>query len=243
MSLAGRGILVTRPSTLAAGLAARIEAAGGRAIRFPAIEIVDLPLPEALQRTASYDLAIFISPTAVDKAVGDGRRWPRVAAVGAGTRAALETRGIAPVIAPQGEADSEALLALPELRQVAGKRVLIVRGQGGRALLGETLAARGAHVDTAECYRRTRPQANPTSLLSSWAGGAVHAVTIHSAEALENLAALLGEPGAARLRSTPLFVPHARVAAQAALAGVREAIVAGATDAEMTERLVAYFSS
>ncbi len=166
MSLARRGVVVTRPGALAAGLADRIEAAGGRAIRFPAIETEDLPLPDALQRAASYDLVIFVSPTAVDKATRDGRRWPRAAAVGAGTRQALEARGIAPVIAPQGEADSEALLALPELRQVAGQRVLIVRGQGGRALLGESLAARGAWVDYAECYRRTRPRADPTALLA-----------------------------------------------------------------------------
>ncbi|HEX9398142.1 MAG TPA: uroporphyrinogen-III synthase [Burkholderiales bacterium] len=243
MSLAGRGVVVTRPSALAAGLAARIEAAGGRAIRFPAIKIEDLPRPAALKRTASYDLAIFISPTAVDKAVGDGRRWPRVAAVGAGTRQALEARGVSPVIAPQGEADSEALLALPELRQVAGQRVLIVRGEGGRALLGETLTKRGARVEYAECYRRTRPRADPTPLLSSWAGGAVHAVTVNSGEALENFAALLGEAGAARLRSTPLFVPHARITAQAERLGVRQTVVAGPTDEEMLRRLVAYFSS
>jgi uroporphyrinogen-III synthase len=243
MSLAGRGVVVTRPGALAAGLAERIEAAGGRAIRFPAIEIEDLPLPDALRRAANYDLVIFVSPTAVDRATRDNRRWPRAAAVGAGTRQALEARGIAPVIAPQGEADSEALLALPELRQVAGQRVLIVRGQGGRALLGEALAARGAWVDYAECYRRTRPRADPAALLSSWADGAVHAVTVNSGEALENLAALLGEAGAARLRATPLFVPHARVAAQAERLGVRQAFVAGPTDDEMLRRLVAYFSS
>ena len=243
MSLAGRGIVVTRPRALAPGLAARIEGAGGRAILFPAIEIEDLPLPGVLQQAESFDLAIFVSPTAVDKAARDVRRWPRVAAVGAGTRQALERRGISPVLAPQGEADSEALLALRELQQVAGRRVLIVRGQGGRALLGDTLAARGARVEYAECYRRARPKADVAPLLSSWTEGAIHAVTVNSGEALENLVALLGDAGAVSLRATPLFVPHERVAASATCLGVRQVIVAGPADEQMVRRLVAYFSS
>jgi len=65
---------------------------------------------------------------------------------------------------------------------------------------------------------------------------------VNSAEALDNLAALLGEAGAARLRDTPLFVPHARVAAAAQRVGARQAIVAGAADEQMFERLVAYFA-
>jgi uroporphyrinogen-III synthase len=242
MSLAGRGIVVTRPSELAGGLAARIERAGGRAILFPSIAIEALPRPGALDRPGDFDLAVFVSPTAVQRAVREGQRWPRVAAVGSGTRAALEARGMAPVIAPRGEADSEALLALPELQDVAGRRVLIVRGEGGRALLGDTLAARGARVAYAECYRRTRPHLDPAPLLAAWAQGGVHAVTIASGEALDNLAAMLGAPGVRRLAVTPLFVAHARIAAQAKRQGVREAIVAGPGDDEMLERLVAYFT-
>ena len=71
--LAGRGIVVTRPRDQAAGLAALIEAAGGRALLYPAIEIEDLPDPAAarnvLRDLERLDLAIFVSPTAVRKAL------------------------------------------------------------------------------------------------------------------------------------------------------------------------------
>ena len=241
--LAGRGIVVTRPRELAHGLARLIENAGGRAFIFPAIQIDDLPAPAALRRLEAFDLAVFISPTAVAKVMQHHPQWPprlRAAAVGAGTRRELEARGVAAVMAPDSAADSEALLALPELEHMAGKRVVIFRGEGGRALLGNALSARGAAVEYAECYRRTRPRTDAAPLLAAWSG--IHAVTVSSEEGLENLFALLGAPGAARLQAAPMFVGHERVAARARQLGVREAMVAGPADGEMLERLVAYFS-
>jgi len=242
MSLAGRGIVVTRPRELALGLAQLIENAGGQAILFPALAIEDLPPPEPLRRLKAFDLAIFISPTAVHKAVKNEMLWPRVAAVGPGTRRELEKRGMRSVLAPLDGADSDALLEVPELRRVAGKRVLILRGEGGRELLGDTLKSRGARVEYAECYRRVRPDSDPAPLLAAWANGAVHAVSVFSSGSLENLFAMLGEPGAAQLRETPLFVPHRRIAEHARRLGVGEAVVAGPGDDETLERLVAYFA-
>jgi uroporphyrinogen-III synthase len=245
--LQGRGVVVTRPRELAGFLAALIERAGGRAWRFPAIEIAPPSDPTAaariLARIGEADFAVFVSPTAVRQALEGMAAWPagvQAYAVGEGTRAELERRGI-PARAPATGADSEALLELPELQRLAGRRVVIVCGEGGRELLGETLAARGARVERAECYRRRLPQADPAALLEAWAAGAVHAVTVSSSEGLSNLERLLGEAGAARLRATPLFVPHPRVAEAARRAGVREVLIAGPGDEEMLARLVAYF--
>jgi uroporphyrinogen-III synthase len=239
MTLQGRGVLITRPRELAQGLAKLIEAAGGRAILFPAIEIQDVPL----RKLAEFDLAIFVSPTAVKKALA-AMKWPRrakAAALGRGTQRELERYGIKGIIAPDSGADSEALLAVPELQRVAGWRIVILRGEGGRSLLGDTLAARGAQVEYAECYRRVRPQTDSEPLLAAFASGAVHAVTVSSAEGLENLFEMLGAAGREHLRKTPLFVPHPRVAAEAKRLGLGEASVGGASDREMLERLVAYF--
>ena len=236
--LAGRGILVTRPREQAAGLAQLIEQAGGRAHLFPAIEIQDLPPPEALARLPQFDLAVFVSPTAVSKVMSRLHAWPRAlraAAVGAGTRRELERHGVANVISPQEGADSEALLKEQELQQVAGKRIVIFRGEDGRALLGETLGSRGAQVEYAACYRRARPQG---SELPKREG--IDAITVSSAQGLENLFAML-DP--AFLRATPLFVPHPRIGEDARARAVRHVVLAGPSDEQMLDQLVAYFRS
>lgn len=252
--LAGRGIVITRPRAQAAGLAAGVEAAGGRAIVQPALEILDAPDVAAvhaiLDRLESFDLAVFISPNAVQKAMNllrarrPGLEWPAgvaVAAVGRGSRRALEQQGVREVAAPAAQADSEALLALPLLTQVAGRRVVVFRGDGGRELLGDTLAARGASVTYAECYRRARPAGEVAPLLRAWARGEVHAVVVTSAQALAHFTDMVGALAQSWLRATPMFVAHERIAEAARRAGVQTVRVAGAGDDEMLAALVAYF--
>jgi uroporphyrinogen-III synthase len=250
--LAGRGIVVTRPREQAARLAALLEAAGARALVFPAIEIADAadpaPARRIIGRLAEFDLAAFVSPTAVSRAFRLIGAWPaglRAAAVGSGSARELARHGVQQVIAPAAGADSEALLATPEMAQVRGKRIVVFRGEGGRELLGETLKARGAVVEYAEIYRRARPATDVKPLLAAWGRQAVHAVTITSAAGLRNLFEMLGEAGgeggAQRLRATPLFAGHERIAAEARRLGVLEVMVAGVSDDEMLARLVAYF--
>ena len=216
---------------------------------FPAIEILPPSDPhgsaQRLAQLSRYDLAVFVSPTAVLRALAHPAAWPpgvSAYAVGEGTRAELERRGVR-AMAPQRGTDSESLLELAELQDVNGKRVLIVRGEGGRPLLGETLRARGAEVDYAECYRRALPAADSAPLLSAWDEGRVHAVTVSSAEGLANLFTLLGVRGRDRLLGTPLFVPHARVAEAARRMGARAVLVSGPGDDEVLARLVAYFTA
>ena len=250
--LAGKRVVVTRPRGQAEGLAQRIRDAGGEPLGIPAIEIRDLadlaPFHAVADRLASFDLAIFVSRNAVRKALEmlRARRgmepWPaqlKVAAIGQGSREELEAQGFAEVIAPPAQSDSEALLALPELVAVSGRRIVIFRGDGGRKLLGETLAARGASVEVAACYHRVRPEEGDR-LRGEWAGG-VDAVTVSSAEGLANFLGMLGEGAARQMTGVALFVPHPRVAEAALRLGLGRAIVAGPRDAEMVAALVAYF--
>ncbi len=242
--------MVTRPERQAGSLARLIDRAGGRALCFPAIAIEPLRSPaldDVLRALASFQLAVFISRNAVEQGLARARELgvraclPPAAAIGGGTRKALEAEGVLGAVAPDGPADSEALLALPQFEAMSGKRVLIFRGAGGREWLASALRSRGAIVEYAECYRRAVPATDVRPLLAEWSRGAVDAVTVSSGESLANLARLLGQAGCGLLRATPVFVPHPRVAVEARELGIAAVVEAGAADEEMLGALVAYF--
>lgn len=251
-ALSGRGIVVTRPREHAAELAERVRAAGGEPILFPTIEILppedSAAVARILARLDSFDIAIFVSPTAAMKAAelaGVGQAWPgklRIAAVGAGTAAALQRLGFESAIVPEGEADSEALAGLAELQELRGRSVVIFRGQGGREWLRSVLEARGARVEYAECYRRARPAADARPLVERWERAGIDAVSITSSEGLANLFDMLGVAGKEYLRATPVFVPHRRIAAAAAALGVRNVVVTGRGDEQTVAGMSAFFA-
>ena len=169
--LAGVGILVTRPARQAAGLAQKLAVLGATPIVFPAIVILPpadrAPLDRAHAALDRYDIAIFVSANAVEYGVPAPGAWPatlRAFAPGPGTAEALAAVGHPRRAIPATTFDSEGLLALPELRSRAGKRVVIFRGDGGRDHLGDTLRARGARVDYVDCYRRAAPQSGADGL-------------------------------------------------------------------------------
>lgn len=250
--LRNRGIVVTRPPGQSAHLAQLIAAGGGTPIVFPLILIRPAAHPEAararLAGIASYDWVVFVSANAVEHACAllpGGAGLPEdlpAAAVGAGTARALVARGCRQVLVPAERFDSEGLLALPELADVGGRRVLIVRGAGGRELLGETLARRGARVEYAECYERAGTDASPQPLLDAWARGALHAVTITSSEALRHLHALLPPSGRRFLRATPLFVTHERMREAAGALGLDDVVMARPGDDGLYAALTAHFT-
>jgi uroporphyrinogen-III synthase len=251
--LAGRGIVVTRPALQAAPLAEMIRSAGGRPILFPVLEILDTadlaPLIDAVDRLDSFELAIFISPNAVLRAMNQivaRRSWPaglRAAAVGKGSVKELKRFGITGVLVPTRSFDSEGLLALPELQQIDGWRVVIFRGDGGRELLGDTLAGRGASVEYVECYRRARPRADASPLLRAWARNEVDAVTVTSSEGLRNLFEMLGKLGQSWLRRTPLLVPHPRIALAARELGCRNVVETAPGDEGLMAALQQLFAA
>ena len=252
LPLSGRRVVVTRPAAQADHLAGLIRAAGGEPLLLPALEIFDAGDTPALRaliaRLESFDLAIFISANAVSKAlalVRARRDWPdelRVATVGRGSERELQRHGFAEVIAPAERFDSEGLLDLPQLQQLAGKRVVIFRGEGGRELLGETLAARGAVVEYAECYRRGRPKVDAAPLLARYARHELDAFTVTSSEGLANLQQMLGEAGRECLQGTPLFAPHERIAAAARGLGVHAVVLTAPGDEGLVAGLAAFFA-
>jgi len=249
LPLAGLNIVVTRPREQAAQMVQRIEQAGGKAILFPLLEISPAADPQPLRALVSrlheFNLAIFISPNAVRygmeaiRAAGSLPAKLKIATVGQGSAKALRDLGVQEIIAPQDRFDSEALLALPELQQVAGWRVAIFRGDGGRELLGDTLKARGATVEYVACYRRARPQQDAGALLAA----EPHAITVTSSEALGYLWEMLDESSRARFAAVPLFVPHARIAEAAQRLGWREVVRTAGGDDGLLSSLIAWAES
>lgn len=243
------GVLVTRPAAQAESLCQSIEDAGGHAIRFPAIEIADIqniqPLNDQIHRLHEFDLAIFVSVNAAVKGaafVSSIRTWPvqcQVAAIGKRTAAALEHAGIAVNVIPQGRFDSESLLALAELQDMSGKRVIIFRGEGGRELLGNSLRERGAQVEYAETYRRVMPDEKPDEVLRYWESGRINITIVTSGEILVNLITLIGESGKHLLFHTPLVVISERIAQQARDMGFMSTIMVSRemSDAAIMESL------
>jgi uroporphyrinogen-III synthase len=252
-ALAGRNIVVTRPAGQATHLAEALFDRGAHPVLFPVLAIEDVtdtaPLLDAAIRLEQYDWALFVSPNAVDKALAvvlEYRQWPdtvRVATVGHSSEQALARHGIRDVLAPQERFDSEALLELPPLQEMAGKRVIIFRGDGGRDLFGDSMKARGALVDYVTCYRRAKPTIDPAPLLKLWSEHRLDAITITSSEGLRNLYEMVGKLGQSWLKKTPTFVPHARIAEQARALGFTQLILTGPADAGLLAGLVAHFSS
>jgi uroporphyrinogen-III synthase len=252
-ALAGRHIVVTRPAEQCEHLAAALAALGAHPVLFPVLAIAALddptPLLDAAIRLDGFDLAVFVSPNAVAKALEvilARRNWPahvRVATVGKSSERELARFGIGDVIAPQDRFDSEALLALPELQDMAGKRVVIFRGDGGRDLVFDTLLARGAAVEYVAAYRRSVPATDPAPLLRLWNDGRLDAVTLTSSEGLRNLWQMLGRLGQSWLKRTPVFVPHARIAEQARALGLSRIETTGPADDGLVAGLIGYFSA
>jgi uroporphyrinogen-III synthase len=211
-ALKGVRVLVTRPAHQAENLCRLIEAEGGTAVRLPLLTIEPAAHAAEARRllAAPRDLWIFTSANAVRHALPlIGGPWPaRLAAVGPATAAALAAAG-QDAARPLAGASSEALLAAPELQDVAGLGVLVVTGEGGRGVLERGLAQRGAVVERAEVYRRVPLPDPPDAVAAALRRSDVVVVT--SGEALEHLVRLAPESARASLLKKPLVVPAARV--------------------------------
>jgi uroporphyrinogen-III synthase len=218
--LDGLKVLVTRPSEQAQNLVKLIEQHAGNPVLLPMLKIEPVQPDESslhlLQQLTGKELLIFISANAVRYAhqyVPQAIRHElTIAAIGRGTANELARAGLQVNLLPDTSHDSEALLALPQLSDIKGRHVVIVRGQGGREKLAETLRARGANVDYAEVYRRVAPDVKIEEHLSP---AGIDIISITSGEALTNLAELARAQQQSWVFEKPLVVFHNRIAQQA----------------------------
>ena len=239
--LAGLGVLVTRPAWQAGPLSQRLTALGATVYALPALEIVPRADQDAQQTAlgpiAHFDWVIFVSANAVRY----GAQWlpniafPRLAAVGPATAAALTATDRRLDLLPVSGYDSEQLLASPAFQSVRGQRILIVRGNAGRATLADTLIARGAEVAYAEVYTRTVATPAPQRLRAietAWAAGAIQIVTVTSVDIARALLQLLTPQGRALFTQSTLLAGSARIADRVRALGLTGPLVIAANPAE-----------
>lgn len=218
----GLRVLVTRPAAQAESLCQLLTARGADVQLLPLQTIAPARQPAALARALETardaEAWIFTSVNAVEHARALlSPPWPRAIAVGAATAAALERLGVA-VALPAERYDSEGLLAMPELQQVAGRRYALIAGEGGRTLIADTLRARGAEVTRLEVYRRIDLPYPPEQVAAALAVADVAIVS--NGEGLAHLARLLPDAARDTLRRLQLVVPSQRVVEQARQLGV-----------------------
>jgi uroporphyrinogen-III synthase len=257
-------VVITRPLAQARPLASRVAALGREVELLPLLEIAPLddagPLRAALARLADYALVAFVSPNAIDAAFAHIAQWPAgvtLAVLGEGSRAALAAHGVTPdtvdIVSPADSAhsDSEHLLQTLDLAALAGRPVLIIRGESGRELMADGLRAAGAVVEVVPAYRRSVPALTP-ALAATLRRllGRDNDWIITSSEALRGLCDLLAKldmeyPDAVQQNSVVLMqqqhliVPHARIAETANNLGFSKLTLTGSGD----ERLLAALQS
>ncbi|NGZ83991.1 uroporphyrinogen-III synthase [Duganella aceris] len=257
-------VVITRPLAQARPLAARVAALGREVELLPLLEIAPLrdtaPLLAALARLADYSMVAFVSPNAIDAAFAHIRQWPagvKLAVLGEGSRAALAAHGVTPdtvdIVSPADSAhsDSEHLLQTLDLAALAGRPVLIIRGESGRELMADGLRAAGAVVDVVPAYRRSVPPLTPAlaatlrrllARQNDW--------IVTSSEALRGLCDLLAkldiehpdplqQNSVVLMQQQHLIVPHTRIAETANNLGFSRLTLTGSGD----ERLLAALQS
>jgi uroporphyrinogen-III synthase len=240
-------VLVTRPAAQAAEWVAQLAAPGIDAAALPLIGIAApadrAPVEAAWAALAGQALVVFVSPNAVEQFFAlrpAAAAWPAGVVAGSpgpGTTSALRACGVPPgqIVAPADDApqfDSEALWVQLAGRDWQRARVTIVRGDGGREWLADTLRAQGAEVSFVAAYRRVPPE--PDARQAALLRQAVrepgrHLWFFSSSEAIDHLVALAPDAtwGSARALAThPRIADRARRVGFGAVSECRPALAA-----------------
>ena len=225
-------IIVTRPAAQAAVWVDELQRLGVQAQALPLIGIepaADIAAVRAAWASLpALALVMFVSANAVQHFFAErppGVPWPEAliaGSTGPGTSAALRSAGVSLIEEPAAETaefDSEALWARLRLRSWAGRRVLVVRGEGGRDWLSQRLREHGAEVEFLSAYRRVAPVLDEPArrlLTVALAEPAQHLWLFSSSEAVSQLLLLApqGDWSAAHA-----WVSHERIAQAARAAG------------------------
>jgi len=218
------GILVLRPVEQAQKTIEMIRQQGWLPIHFPTIEIIGHKCEAEIfaENLTEYDWLIFVSQNAVfhfiDQLAQLPASMPKIAAVGSSTARALSANGLKVNTQPDINYSSEGLLQAPEFHQVNHQHILIVRGNGGRELLADTLRQRGATISYAEVYERKLPSPDTSQLVQNWSTQ-INVIIATSNQLLDNLVKLVADKLQQQLFEKPVLVISPRMQEHASQLG------------------------
>lgn len=160
-------VLICRPEPAASELAEVLRSVGAEAQCLPCIEIVEnslsAPQRQLIMNLDGFDHVIVVSQHAARFALEHiDQYWPQFPsgqtwhAIGRQTARALPIEELN-ISLPNADLSSEMLLNESSLRNVRGKKVLLLKGEKGRSTLREKLEHRGAQVSELELYKRIKP--------------------------------------------------------------------------------------
>ncbi|MFZ0219440.1 MAG: uroporphyrinogen-III synthase [Candidatus Aquirickettsiella sp.] len=198
-SLHGLRVLITRPTHQAQDLIAQTQYYRGIPFQFPTLEIIETKNIKkvllTIKKLDEYDFVIFISPNAVFKTAEYIHRfwpsWPKdskIVATGLGTSLALKRYNLPCDNCPEKDFNGLGILELVALQDIKQKKILIIKGQGGRSYLAKGLKARGAQIDNLNVYKRQLPKIDKTNIPNQ---EAIDIIICMSHSGLTNLVSLL----------------------------------------------------
>lgn len=211
LPLTGLRVLVGRARHQASALSAELRSLGAEVLEIPFIEIRKpssfMPLDAAIRNIAQYQWLILTSVNGVDafwtrlKKQGVSKKnlsQLRIAAIGPGTRAAIESHGLKVSVVPREYVAESVVFSLRN--KVKGKRVLLARAKVARDVIPRGLRKSGAKVDVVEAYETVLPEKSRTRLRAIMRNPRLrpHVITFTSSSMAKNFVELLGKDGKSR---------------------------------------------
>lgn len=242
MSLKGLTILVTRPEGQAATLMSLLKDAGAEPIWFSPIKICPNleVLPKLQEAFLAADIVFFVSPSAIDVA----KSWldfslfkGLLVCVGKPSADKLKEVSGHDVFYPEDGSDSEAVLRLDLWNDVAGKKVLIIKGMGGRTTLSTNLKQKGAIIESLSIYQREENQLDWDKWLLLAQRKHISAICVTSSEIAQGLFKQAPKDAQQLLKSLLYLTPHARITQCLEQLGVTNAVTCKAGDESMVQSL------
>lgn len=201
--LFGKRVVVTRTRKQAGSLSGGLRLLGADVFELPTIRIEPpkdrLEFGQLVQDSHGYDWIIFTSPNGVDaffelffKLYNDAREigGVRIAAIGPATAERVRSFHLSVDLQPEKYVTEEILREFQNMGSIENEKILLVRAEVTREILGRELTRMGAIVDEALAYRTVPETGDATGALARFKKEGADLVTFTSSSTVENFMAL-----------------------------------------------------